>query len=221
MPPAHQPCTWATLSIRASVSCVGTNGRAGTRTDHPFCLRKLIVAKLAAAAPNGGNACVFPCRGQSRWVMAWLAVDLLGVGRPVPDGGADKPQRSARVVSDQAEQPLVGQLRLRAPADLTAPTASLTSGPLASAARRPVGPGRNTVPGCSLMRRASSTSRFAAEDSDMPGLAATKEARRSTTAPSDRTASAPSPVNCGRWRGCGLGSRQSGRPFALSAAARA
>jgi len=35
-------------------------------------------------------------------------------------------------------------------------------------------------------------------------------ARRPATAPSDRDASAPSPVNCGRWRGCRLGSRPSG-----------
>jgi len=95
--------------------------------------------------------------------MAWLAVDLLGVGRPVPDGGANEPQRSTRVVSDQAGQPVVGQLRFRARADPTARATSRTSGPLASAARRRVGPGRSTIPGYSLRRRASSTSRLAAE----------------------------------------------------------
>src|ERR1022692_1553306 len=31
----------------------------------------------AVPVPIGGNACVFLCRGQSRWVMAWLAVLVL------------------------------------------------------------------------------------------------------------------------------------------------
>jgi hypothetical protein len=44
------------------------------------------------------------------------------------------------------------------------------SGPPARAARRPVGPGRNMIPGCSPIRRASSMSRFAADDRDMPGV---------------------------------------------------
>jgi hypothetical protein len=80
--------------------------------------RHPLLDRAAANVHNGGNACVFLCRGQSRWVMAWLAVDLLWVGRPVPDGGADEPQRSTRVVSDQAGQPVVGQLRFRAPGGL-------------------------------------------------------------------------------------------------------
>ena len=37
------------------------------------------------------------------------------------------------------------------------------------------------------MRRASSTSRLAADDKDMPGLAATKDDSRSATAVSNRT----------------------------------
>ncbi|MGO9080317.1 MAG: hypothetical protein ACLQDY_14945 [Streptosporangiaceae bacterium] len=99
-----------------------------------------------------------------------LGVGVLGVGRPVPDGGADEPQRGTRVVSDRAVQPVVGQLRLVLRADLTARAASRMSGLLASAAGRRVGPGRNTVPGCSLMRRASSHEPACAEDGDMPGV---------------------------------------------------
>src|SRR5580692_2237030 len=64
---------------------------------------------------------------------------------------------------------------------------SQTSGPPARAARRPVGPDRKMIPGCSAIRRASSTSRFAAEDNDIPGFAATKEASRSATGGSNLT----------------------------------
>src|SRR5512146_2375066 len=64
---------------------------------------------------------------------------------------------------------------------------SQTSGPPARAARRPVGPDWKMMPGCSAIRMASSTSRFAAEDSDMPGFAATKEASRSATGGSNLT----------------------------------
>jgi hypothetical protein len=38
----------------------------------------------------------------------YLRVDFVGVGRPVPDGGADEPQRDTGVVGDQAEQAIVG-----------------------------------------------------------------------------------------------------------------
>ena len=42
-----------------------------------------------------------------------LGVDLVGVGRPVPDGGADEPQRGAGVIGDQAEQVIVGEAQAR------------------------------------------------------------------------------------------------------------
>jgi len=43
------------------------------------------------------------------------------------------------------------------------------------------------IPGCSVIRRASSTSRLAAEDNDMPGFAATKETSLSATGGSNLT----------------------------------
>src|SRR5258708_36082084 len=64
---------------------------------------------------------------------------------------------------------------------------SQTSGPPARAARRPVGPDRKMIPGCSAIRKASAASRFAADDKDMPAFAATKEASRSATGGSNLT----------------------------------
>src|SRR5439155_846506 len=53
-------------------------------------------------------------------------------------------------------------------ADLIARIISHTSGPPARAARRPVGPSRNTTPGCSAVRSPSSTSRLAAGVDELP-----------------------------------------------------
>ena len=57
----------------------GNNGHQPPGPYIPICV--LLIAKADQPQPTmqiGGNACVFLCRGQSRWVMAWLAVDLLG-----------------------------------------------------------------------------------------------------------------------------------------------
>ena len=72
-------------------------------------------------------------------------------------------------------------------ADLIARMTSQTSGPPARAARRPVGPARKTIPGCSVIRKASSTRRLAADDNDMPGFAETKDASLSATSGSNLT----------------------------------
>src|SRR5207302_10902454 len=55
------------------------------------------------------------------------------------------------------------------------------------AARRPVGPSRNTTPGCSAVRSPSSTSRLAAADNERPGWAAANELRRRATSGSNLT----------------------------------
>ena len=50
-----------------------------------------------------------------------------------------------------------------------------------------MGPILKTIPGCSAIRSASSSSRLAAEDIDMPGLAATNETSLLATAGSNLT----------------------------------
>src|SRR5947209_14948273 len=72
-------------------------------------------------------------------------------------------------------------------ADLIARITSHTSGPPARAARRPVGPSRNTTPGCSVVRSPSSTSKLAAADNERPGWAAANELRRRATSGSNLT----------------------------------
>src|SRR5207245_9982078 len=72
-------------------------------------------------------------------------------------------------------------------ADLIARIISHTSGPPARAARRPVGPSRNTTPGCSAVRSPSSTSRLAAADNERPGWDAANELRRRATSGSNLT----------------------------------
>ena len=100
----------------------------------------------------------------SRLRGGYLGINLLGIRSPGPDGSADKACRGARALSRQRQRIILSQAGLCGPggfhrADhfrhVRAPT---------SPARRPVGPGRNTSPGCSFIRRASSTSRFAADD---------------------------------------------------------
>src|SRR5205807_9859970 len=72
-------------------------------------------------------------------------------------------------------------------ADLIARITSHTSGPPARAARRPVGPSRNTTPGCSIVRNPSSTSRLTAADRERPGWEAANELRRRATSGSNLT----------------------------------
>src|SRR5205807_2310748 len=72
-------------------------------------------------------------------------------------------------------------------ADLIARITSQTSGPPARAPRRPVGPSRNTTPGCSVVRNPSSTSRLAAADNERPGWDAANELRRRATSGSNLT----------------------------------
>ena len=114
-------------------------------------------------------------------------VDLVGVRRPVPGGDADEGKGGAGVAGDEGEQVVFCQIGLRGAGGSDRTDDFPYVGAACEAGRRPVGPGRNVIPGCSLVLRASSTSLFVADDRDMPGFAATNEASLSATGTSNRT----------------------------------
>jgi hypothetical protein len=111
----------------------------------------------ASSAPSSAVlAAVISASISSGWDAQYL-VAIRMRRRGVPVLSATRASRSSSARSGSAVR-----------ADLTARTTSHTSGPLARLARLPVGPGRNVIPGCSLVLRASSTSLFAADDRDSP-----------------------------------------------------